>query len=86
MGNEMWRQFELDGLCLRNFWCKKVVTMSWPKALLTWLLIAIAESIHGTLRQLIATHILGDLPARQLGVLGRGASRLHRRWLLNSQT
>ena len=43
--------------------------MSWPKALLTWFLIVIAESIHGTLRQLFVTPMLGDLPARQLGVL-----------------
>lgn len=43
--------------------------MSWPKALLTWFLIVVAESIHGTLRQLFVAPILGDLPARQLGVL-----------------
>ena len=43
--------------------------MSWPKALLTWFLIVIAESIHGTLRELFVAPILGDLPARQLGVL-----------------
>lgn len=43
--------------------------MSWPKALLTWLLIVIAESIHGTIRQLFIAPAIGDLPARQLGVV-----------------
>lgn len=43
--------------------------MSWPKALATWLLIVVAESIHGTLRQLFIAPVLGDLPARQIGVL-----------------
>jgi len=42
--------------------------MSWPKALATWLLIVVAESIHGTLRQLFIAPVIGDLPARQLGV------------------
>lgn len=43
--------------------------MSGNKALLTWFLIAIAESIHGTLRERFVAPVLGDLPARQLGVL-----------------
>jgi len=43
--------------------------MSWPRALAAWLLIVVAESIHGILRQLLISPVLGDLPARQTGVL-----------------
>jgi len=43
--------------------------MSWPKAFAAWLLIVVAESIHGTLRQLFIAPVFGDLSARQIGVL-----------------
>jgi hypothetical protein len=43
--------------------------MSWPRALAAWLMIVVAESIHGTLRQLLLAPVVGDLPARQVGVL-----------------
>ena len=43
--------------------------MSWPKALATWLLIVIAETVHGILRQVLIAPRMGDLPARQVGVL-----------------
>lgn len=43
--------------------------MSWPKALAVWLLIVIAESIHGIIRQLFIAPVIDDLPARQVGVL-----------------
>lgn len=43
--------------------------MSWHKAFAAWLLIVIAESIHGIIRQLVVAPVLGDLPARQVGVL-----------------
>ena len=36
---------------------------------MTWFLIVIAESIHGTMRQLFIAPVLGDLLARQVGVL-----------------
>ncbi len=36
---------------------------------MTWFLIVIAESIHGTIRQLFIAPTLGDLLARQVGVL-----------------
>ena len=42
--------------------------MSWPKALATWLLIVIAETVHGILRQMLIAPLMGDLPARQVGV------------------
>lgn len=43
--------------------------MSWMNALAAWLVIVIAESIHGTIRQLFIAPVIGDLPARQIGVL-----------------
>jgi hypothetical protein len=42
--------------------------MSWRRAVIVWLVIIIAESIHGVLRQLFLVPIVGDLPARQIGV------------------
>jgi hypothetical protein len=42
--------------------------MSWGRALLAWLVIVAAETIHGVLRQLLLAPRVGDLPARQLGV------------------
>ena len=43
--------------------------MSWPRALLAWLLVIAAETVHGIIRQLFISPLLGDLPTRQLGVL-----------------
>jgi hypothetical protein len=43
--------------------------MSWARALAAWLLIVAAESVHGTIRQLWVAPAIGDIPARQLGVL-----------------
>ncbi|OIO70143.1 MAG: hypothetical protein AUJ57_08595 [Zetaproteobacteria bacterium CG1_02_53_45] len=42
--------------------------MSWPKALVVWVLIVLAESVHGIIRQLYIAPLTGDMPARQLGV------------------
>ena len=42
--------------------------MSWLRALLLWLAIILAESVHGALRQVFLAPRVGDLPARQLGV------------------
>lgn len=41
----------------------------WPRALAAWLMIVVAESVHGTLRQFFIAPVMGDLPARQLGVV-----------------
>jgi hypothetical protein len=41
----------------------------WSRALASWLLIVAAESVNGTIRQLWIAPVLGDVPARQLGVL-----------------
>lgn len=43
--------------------------MRWTRVLLAWLAIIIAESVHGVLRQVILVPRIGDLPARQWGVL-----------------
>ncbi len=39
------------------------------RALLVWLLLAAAESVHGTLRRLLLEPILGDFNARRVAVL-----------------
>jgi hypothetical protein len=39
------------------------------RAFAVWLVIIVAESAHGALRQLFLTPIVGDLRARQVGVL-----------------
>jgi len=42
--------------------------MPWTRALLAWLVIIVAESIHGTLRTLYLAPAIGDLQARQVGM------------------
>ena len=42
--------------------------MPWRRAIAVWVLIAVAESIHGVIRQLFIAPVIGDLPARQVGV------------------
>jgi hypothetical protein len=39
-----------------------------PKALAIWLVIVAVEAVHGVLRTLYLVRLLGDLPARQVGV------------------
>jgi hypothetical protein len=51
------------------------------RAVLVWLLIIAAESVHGTLRQLFIAPAIGDLPARQLGVFIGSAIILAIAWL-----
>lgn len=43
--------------------------MSWPKALTVWLLIVIAESVHGIIRELFIAPTIGNMAARRIGVL-----------------
>ena len=43
--------------------------MNWYRAVAIWFLIALAESVHGTIRQLFIAPVMGDLSARQIGVL-----------------
>jgi hypothetical protein len=41
----------------------------WRRALVVWLVIILAETVHGVLRQLLLLPLVGDLVARQIGVL-----------------
>ena len=43
--------------------------MSWSRAFATWFFIAVAESIHGTLRRIFILPVIGDLRAHQVGIL-----------------
>ena len=43
--------------------------MPWLRALLVWLVIILAESVHGALRTMHLAPVIGDLPARRVGVL-----------------
>jgi len=40
--------------------------MRWSAALLVWFLIILAESVHGTVRQLFLAPLLGDFRSRQV--------------------
>jgi hypothetical protein len=40
----------------------------WLKAIIVWLIIVAAETLHGILRQLFLAPHIGDLAARQIGV------------------
>jgi hypothetical protein len=55
--------------------------MLWRRAIAIWLLIIVAESIHGTIRQLFITPALGDLFSRQIGVFIGSALILFISWL-----
>ena len=43
-------------------------TAPWRRALLVWMLIVLAETAHGMVRELFIAPAIGDLRARQLGV------------------
>ncbi len=40
----------------------------WFRSLAVWVVIIAAESVHGTLRQLLLVPVMGDLPARRVSV------------------
>lgn len=42
---------------------------NWGRAIAVWLLIVVAESVNGTIRQLWLVPLVGDRAAHQLGVL-----------------
>ena len=42
--------------------------MPWVRALLVWLVIIVAESVNGTLRTLYFAPVIGDFPARRVGI------------------
>jgi hypothetical protein len=55
--------------------------MKWPRVLLAWAGIVMAESIHGTLRRLFLEPVVGDLAARQLAVISGSGIILAIAWL-----
>ena len=46
----------------------EVEAFPWWRASLTWMLIILAETLHGMVREIFIAPMLGDLRARQLGV------------------
>jgi hypothetical protein len=48
---------------------REVDAFPWWRAALVWMLIILAETLHGLLREIFIAPQLGDLRARQLGVL-----------------
>ncbi|MEI7708543.1 MAG: hypothetical protein WCI90_09760 [Chlorobium sp.] len=42
--------------------------MNWKRAVYVWLLIAVAESVHGTLRRLFLVPRIGELLSHQIGM------------------
>jgi hypothetical protein len=55
--------------------------MNWYRAVAIWFLIALAESVHGAIRQLFIVPVMGDLSARQVGVLTGSAIIFLISWL-----
>ena len=55
--------------------------MPWREAILVWLLIIVAESVHGVLRNLFVAPAIGDFEARQAGVFTGSALILLIAWL-----
>jgi hypothetical protein len=53
----------------------------WRRALLVWMLIILAETFHGLARDIFIAPVLGDLRARQLGVLAGSVIVLAIAWL-----
>lgn len=55
--------------------------MNLSKAIAVWILIVIAESIHGTIRQIFIAPMIGDMLSRQVGVFVGSAIILLISWL-----
>jgi hypothetical protein len=47
----------------------EIAAFPWWRASLTWMLIIVVETLHGMVREVFIAPVLGDLRARQLGVL-----------------
>lgn len=58
--------------------------MNWGKAIAVWMLIVLAESIHGAIRELFIAPAIGDMLARQIGVFVGSALILLVAWLTAS--
>ena len=46
----------------------EVAAVPWRRATLIWMLIILAETLHGMVREIFIAPVLGDLHARQVGV------------------
>ncbi|MCX6178221.1 MAG: hypothetical protein NT163_02425 [Chlorobiales bacterium] len=55
--------------------------MNWKRVLYIWLLIAVAESVHGTLRRLFLVPRIGELLSHQIGVVVGSAIIFTIAWL-----
>jgi hypothetical protein len=68
----------------------QIDTAPWRRALLVWMLIILAETAHGMVRELFIAPVIGDLRARQVGVLIGSVIVLGVAWLtalwLNART
>ena len=53
-----------NGANFRSRWLE----MNWKRAVYVWLLIAVAESVHGTLRRLFLVPRIGELLSHQIGM------------------
>ncbi len=51
-------------------------SVNWKRAISVWLLIAVAESVHGTLRQLFLVPQIGEKLSHQIGVVAGSAFAL----------
>ena len=60
---------------------RPVDTAPWQRGLLAWMLIILAETAHGMLRELFIAPAIGDLRARQVGVLVGSVIVLAVAWL-----
>jgi hypothetical protein len=47
----------------------KTSSVSWRRAIAVWLMLMIAESMHGVLRGVVLVPVVGDFLARQISVL-----------------
>lgn len=59
----------------------EVSAVPWQRALLVWMLIMLLETFNGMARELFIAPAIGDLQARQLGVLGGSLIILCIAWL-----
>ena len=60
----------------------EITAVPWQRALLVWMLIMLVETLHGMAREIFIAPALGDLRARQLGVVTGSLLVLCIAWLL----
>jgi hypothetical protein len=59
----------------------EVVDVPWQRAALAWMLVMLLETVHGILRELFIAPVIGDLHARQAGVVVGSALVFAVAWL-----